>query len=441
MTYDGSRTHLRHTKSVSALALASATACILAAGALHALALGSASLLEAQEVIDLPAEDRPLSSAVFEEVYRVGGPDVLLSRVVAAEFGPSGALYLQEASGTSMRLLAVEDGGGSARQIGRRGGGPGEFTMLSHFAVLADGRIAAFDAQHNAYQIFGADNTFERMVRLGGGGGVMGAMTNIGRRARADRAEASLISMDAMSLDMSSLESGEVRSEGRGRTLERIGLDGDDAAIDTLLVAWSPPPGKDVEMNVSGISMSFGGGLRLFEPELRYDPLPDGMIAFSDSSAYAIKIANGDGQVGRVLHRPLAPRPVTNDMQQSAKESTRREMEESEQFAAMKAFIEPILEQQLAQMTFYHEVPVVSGMRAGWERAIWVERSGDEPWLDNSAGPIDVITYGGEYLGTFPQGEIDMPLALGPNGLAAFVELDEFDVPTVVVKRLPEELR
>ena len=433
----------RHrTQPRSALVLASACACVLAAGSRPALPLGSAPLLEAQEVIELPQEDRPLSSAVFEEAYRVGGPEVLLSRVVAAGFGPDGALYLQETSGTSMRLLAVENGGGSVRQIGRDGQGPGEFTMLTHFATLADGRIAAFDAQHNAYQLFQADGTFDGMVKLGGGGGgIMGAMTNIGREARAERTQASLISLNFMNVDLSGLASGQARAEVSGRALERIALDSEDAAIDTVLVAWSPPPGEDTEMNISGVSMSLGGGIRFFDPELHYDALPGGMIVLSDSSAYAIKVADAAGVVARVLRRPLAPDPVTNNMQESAKESMRREMEESEQFAAMQAFIGPIVEQQLAQMKFYHEVPVVSAVRAGWERAIWVERSGDEPWREDAAGPIDVLASSGEYLGTFPQGEIDMPLAFGPDGLAAFVETDEFDVPTVVVVRLPEELR
>lgn len=34
-----------------------------------------------------------------------------------------------------------------------------------------------------------------------------------------------------------------------------------------------------------------------------------------------------------------------------------------------------------------------------------------------------------------------MPDAFGPDGLAAFIELDEFDVPSVVVRRLPVEVR
>ena len=34
-----------------------------------------------------------------------------------------------------------------------------------------------------------------------------------------------------------------------------------------------------------------------------------------------------------------------------------------------------------------------------------------------------------------------MPEAFGPGGLVAFVEMDEFVVPTIIVKRLPAAVR
>lgn len=73
-----------------------------------------------------------------------------------------------------------------------------------------------------------------------------------------------------------------------------------------------------------------------------------------------------------------------------------------------------------------------------WEGRIWVARRGEELEGD---GPIDVVTADGRYVGTFPAGTTEMPNAFGPNGLAAFIELDEFDVATVVVRRLPAAVR
>ena len=58
-----------------------------------------------------------------------------------------------------------------------------------------------------------------------------------------------------------------------------------------------------------------------------------------------------------------------------------------------------------------------------------------------ATGHIDVLTAEGEYVGTYATGATEMPDAFGPDGLAAFIELDEFDVARMVVRRLPTEVR
>ena len=59
----------------------------------------------------------------------------------------------------------------------------------------------------------------------------------------------------------------------------------------------------------------------------------------------------------------------------------------------------------------------------------------------DDSGPIDVFGADREYVGTFAAGAPGMPATFGPDGLVAFWEMDEMDVPTIVVKRLPEEVR
>ncbi|MCE2455693.1 MAG: hypothetical protein J4G12_07690 [Gemmatimonadetes bacterium] len=102
----------------------------------------------------------------------------------------------------------------------------------------------------------------------------------------------------------------------------------------------------------------------------------------------------------------------------------------------------------------------IDDLRTTWSGGVWVRRTpdGGYPWEDHILGsvvtgvsfstsrppdsPIDVISPDGQYVGTFPQQSgATMFSAFGPNGLAAYVETDEFDVPTVVVKRLPPEVR
>ena len=94
----------------------------------------------------------------------------------------------------------------------------------------------------------------------------------------------------------------------------------------------------------------------------------------------------------------------------------------------------------IGEAPFYSVIPVIQRLSTTWEGRIWVVRQGDEILED---GPIDVLTLtaGGEYVGTYRIGATRMPNAFGPDGLAAFIEFDEFEVPSVVVRRLPAGVR
>ena len=56
--------------------------------------------------------------------------------------------------------------------------------------------------------------------------------------------------------------------------------------------------------------------------------LPDGTIAYSDSSAFAIKLADADGQVTDVLTRPISPEAVTEGIREDMIAHALRELEE-----------------------------------------------------------------------------------------------------------------
>ena len=93
---------------------------------------------------------------------------------------------------------------------------------------------------------------------------------------------------------------------------------------------------------------------------------------------------------------------------------------------------------QLESMEYFHEVSVLLDLRTSPKGTIWVGRRGEEP---GSGGPIDLLTPDGHYLGSYPAGATAIPWAFGPDGLVAFVQSNELDVHTVVVKRLPLEAR
>lgn len=93
-------------------------------------------------------------------------------------------------------------------------------------------------------------------------------------------------------------------------------------------------------------------------------------------------------------------------------------------------------------MRFFSEIPVISEMRTSWEGRIWVRRQDMVGRGDGTA--IDILTADGKYLGTY--GKEDgvirgIPDAFGPKGMAAFVEIDELGVESIVVRRLHPLLR
>ena len=129
--------------------------------------------LAAQEVIELPAEDRPLD-AEFEEIYRLGSVDGggwdMFGSVTGLGFDGAGNLYIPDTQ--AMRISVVDPEGNLVRQFIGEGEGPGEFgndvARVLRFAVMRDGRVAVYDPGHIGFALFGADGEFERRIPVGG---------------------------------------------------------------------------------------------------------------------------------------------------------------------------------------------------------------------------------------------------------------------------------
>ena len=169
--------------------------------------------------------------------------------------------------------------------------------------------------------------------------------------------------------------------------------------------------------------------LSVFSPALHLDVLPDGGLAFSDSSAYAIKITDPGGGLLRILRRPLQPVPMSRRVIRAEKD---RRLKLAEGLAPTGIAPESI-RNRIESLAFADQIPVVGGLGTSWDGLIWVHRYGENP-LDD--GPIDLLAPDGRYLGTYPPGMTTLPTAFGPDGLLAFVETDALGVETVVVKRL-----
>ena len=402
----------------------------------------------AQEVIQLPAEDEWLA-ADFEEVYRVGsvaGEEwEQFVRIVSLDFDGAGNLHVLD--GQASRVVVVAPDGSRLREYGRAGDGPGEFRAANQIVVMADGQAMVFDREHSAFHIFDPGGQVVRTVRMPGGG----LMTNMPDLDLAGTGDFVIPNGSVGSVSLNLLAGLETDEPGRhSRPVTRLSLSGDEVATDTIAKAWMAPPAQTAQRRASNGVVWLGSEALALAPSLFVGALPGGGVAFSDSSAYDIRVTGSEGAILRILTRPFRPQPVTDRVREAeekrqlrleeeyASDASRRAAGVSERIGAMMGRVLESRRELVETMEFNEEVPVVRGLQTGWGGTIWVQRGGDDPLSD---GPIDVLTAAGRYLGSYPAGASAIPSAFGPNGLAAFIERDEFDVEMVVVRRLPPAVR
>jgi len=385
------------------------------------------SPLGAQELIELPADDRHIE-ADFEEVFRVGTmtgePWENFTTIVGLGFDAGGNLYVFDGvlragmpaeipMPTSLRVLVFDPAGGFLREFGRMGEGPGEFNWPWGYVVMEDGTTVVGESRQAAWQLFDPVGNFVRMVRKPED---LQVLTHIQRDPRGGH----LLTLRSA-------------RNTRGRTSQpilRMSLAGDVAELETIAEGWLPESGVlDAARTMGFGSMSMPA---IFQPELLYGMLPDGTVVFSDSSTYKLKLAppDGAGRVGRVVTRPINPQPVTAAMQEAWHEQQAAELLRAQRagWTTLGSF----------DVSFYPELSVIRALAATWDGRIWVQRRDGFP---DANGAIDVLSPRGEYAGTFSAGTIAFPDAFGPDGLVAFIERDEMDVESVVVRRLPGFVR
>ncbi len=367
----------------------------------------------AQEVIDLPAEDRWLEPE-FEEVYRVGslsGADwEQFGYVYEVAFDGAGQLYILDVQ--SSLITVVGPDGQFRRTFGGPGEGPGEFRSPLALAVFRDGRVVVGDSRALAYHLFGANGGFERRVswRLEGD---LPVLTGFMPDPMGD----ALFSAVGSQFRSVSFQ-GDSRSH-TSRPVERISLEGEVATKDTVSEGWLPEDGESLYTGLPQV--------RVFGSRMLVGVLPDGSVAFSDSTAYKIRIARPGAGVWRILLRALRPTPVTGRMISAEKDRLRGRI------AGRSGALAQYENERIDNRPFSDEVAILRALRTSWNGEIWVQRHGEEPIDD--FGPIDVLTMDGRYLGSYRTGAVEMPVAFGPDGLMAFIETDELDVRTVVVRR------
>ena len=382
-----------------------------------------------QEVVELPAEDRWLEAG-FEELYRLGsmtGDDwEQFGDVRSVAFDGRGNLHIFD--GQAQLVCVVGADGGLIRALGGEGDGPGEFGGAAAMSVFVDGRVVVMDYARRAYHIFGADGDYERTVRMSGSASIT-TMAPI-RVLIGSEAVVRVPTLATGIMFTAGAFSGPLRWP-TSHAFERTMLAGEETVVDTIAEAWLPPPDlEDVEeVTQRNFAPAPAALLPEFSAEVYWGVTPDGSVAFSDSSTYTVKLAEAGVGVVRILERPFQPEPVTGRVIRAEKDRRLRAMEETAEpgtdLSGARSWID--------ELEFHTELSVIRGLSTTWDGHIWVLRRGEGPHDD---GPIDVLAAEGRYVGSYPAGETALPTAFGPDGLVAFVETNELDVQTVVVKRI-----
>lgn len=401
-----------------------------------------------------------LQDADFPEVYRVGGmgsPDwALFSFPGPVAFDATGSLYVLDMVGR--QVTVVDKSGRLVRLVGRGGDGPGEFLQPMDLVVWRDGSLAVADAGRGIFQVFGADGSARRTVNMNPRAMLASMATAIRPDPRGNallRQGASAVAgrlVDRLNRLLGDENAHSEAIDDRG--IERVTFSGEVVTVQPVLRGWRPGERESGELSATDTSDEPLGSTFLagqlasaivhFEPQLHWDVLPDGVIAYADSSAYAVKLVDLHGSVTGVLRRPRAPEVVNRRVRSRTIEMELRRFEEEVELLREGGRVPDrrrieAMRDAIEGREFFPEVPIIRGIRATWEGSLWIQTVGESPWDDD--GPIDVFDSELRYIGTLPAPAATMPGAFGPDGLVAFWVLDEMDVPSIVVKRLPEALR
>jgi hypothetical protein len=397
----------------------------------------------------LGAPDRTLEWAP-ETVFSVGGleaPDwATFGSVTSVAFDGVGNLYIFDGQTSVVTVVSPE--GDFLRTVGRLGEGPGEVSRAMAMTVTPDGHTVIPDLGKRGLVVYDAQGEWAGNVLLNL------AAEGLPSRGIVPLPGGAVAASDALRMVVSTSGDDEdvrmTRPESRPVWVYPTEPGGEPVLAHE---AWNPPPPpaggeSSLESEGEGGAMQIQlARMQAFTPGLHLAALPDGRLAVVDSVDYSIGLVTvGEGLTGR-LRRPLDPVEVTPAIEELERERQLDEIVGRE--GRMQVLGGPgmtvnadamrrMMEDQVDKMAFFPQIPVVEALAADPLGRIWVQRSSGTPGED---GPTDLVTADGRYLGTLPPDGLRIPDAFGPDGLAAIVETDEFDVATVRVVRLPVEPR
>ena len=301
-----------------------------------------------------------------------------------------GGLVLAD-GGFADRHILRRDSTGAMHQVGRRGGGPGEYQMASRVAVSPEGEVLVADFGKRAFVRFGPDDTplaqlpwsaFGAGVAQEGGfagGGIVAVMSQMSESA----------------------------------SVRRIRL---ATGTDTLLLGeFHDPAPKELNYEKCGVMFM---GSPLFTPAPSWTG-NRAQVAITAGGAYEIVIWRG-GRVARIIRRGVVQRAATEVLAR----------QDVGQGHSMIIGTRPCLipgDDIVAQQGFASSLPAIKRISMAADGTLWVERYTirGEPLLR------DVFNPNGDYLGTLT-GDIPWPQAWLPDGRYVSVGADADSLPVVV---------
>lgn len=360
----------------------------------------------------LPGEDHILPGEPAE-LYTLGALDgepwEVFSGIRAIGFDDAGHLYVLD---RSVRVFVYDREGQFVRQIGSEGRGPGEIGRPTTMAVGDGGTVVVVDPTAG-YHVFGSGGEYEYTVRS----------------SSAVYGDHALLTGGGLVVPGGLRSSMRANAAAEGLPVLRQPLRR-DAVADTLYIADVPT----VQTAGSRTGGRWTFGFRTpprFSPTIRLARAGAGRVAIAYARDWRVEILDASGSPTTVIERPIEGRPSRAADHEAvvAQERTARRG-----LTPPGVATDPDLdlfgdEQPLVAPT----IPAVVDIRGDGKGLLFVQRTTD-PVLQPGP-PIDIVTATGSYIGTLIGQEL--PAALGPDRLAAYVTKDELGVERVLVRRLP----
>lgn len=350
------------------------------------------------EIVANTGTDRRLAwpVTVQDTIYDPASDTILQSeaRMLGLAVDRQGRLVLAD-GGFSDRRILRQGSDGAFHQVGRRGGGPGEYQMFSGVTVSPDGEILISDFGKRGFVRFGPDDTPLPVIPW----------------ATLDQGLPRGFPQDDRFVGGGILVAYSEMSEST--SVKRIRLATPTDSI--LLAEIHEPAPKTLFFKSCGVSFM---GAALYYPTPRWTGNQQ-MVALTTGDAYEITVWSAGKRV-RIIRRAVPPRAAT-------KELAMQDLGEGQRmFIGARPCVLPaaeIVEQQGVAPT----IPVIKRLAMATDGTLWVERytvKGETPLRD-------IFDPTGNYLGTL-SGEIPWPQAWLPDGRYVSVLANADSLPVVV---------